>query len=287
MISEIVHRLLHRRPNTNKYDFGHILILGGAPGMVGAPLLAGEAALRTGAGLVTIASSAEVTGKLEKRVKEIMTLALPESQNVEVIADRLWSFIREHHVTVVIIGPGLAASSADLVRTFLARLHVPVILDAGGLTAFHGHLSVLRGIASKNPAVVITPHVGEYERLTNTLLPQHIHATSIATDFARRHGVTLVLKGHKTLVAQPDGSSYENTTGGPGLATAGTGDVLAGVIAGLIAQGVTPSGAVVAGVYLHGLAGDLASAAKTEPGVIASDIITALPEALKKADKSN
>lgn len=281
MTHEVIHRLLHRQSNANKYDFGHVLVVGGSPGMVGAPLLAGEAALRIGAGLVTVASSADVTSKLERRVKEVMTFALPDSQDVGATVDMLLSFIRRRHVTVVIIGPGLSESSADFVRTFLADLHVPVVLDAGGVAAFHGHLALLRDIASKNPAIIITPHTGEYEKLTMTVLPQDTRST--ITDFAKRYGVTVVLKGHKTLVVHPDGSSYENKTGNPGLATAGTGDVLSGVIAGLIAQGVAPANAAATGVYLHGLAGDLASAAKTEPGVIASDVIAALPIALKEA----
>lgn len=249
--------------------------------MVGAPLLAGEAALRIGAGLVTVASSAHVTSKLEKRVKEVMTLALPDSQDARAAVDMLLSFIRKRHVTVVVIGPGLSESSADFVRIFLAGLHVPVVLDAGGLSALHGHLALLRDVASKNPAIIITPHTGEYEKLTTTVLPHDTRTT--VTDFAKRYGVTVVLKGHKSLVGHPDGSSYENKTGNPGLATAGTGDVLSGAIAGLIAQGVTPGDAAETGVYLHGLAGDLASAAKTEPGVIASDVIAALPAALKEA----
>lgn len=285
MISEVIRQLLHRQQNANKYNFGHVLILGGSPGMVGAPLLTGEAALRAGAGLVTIASRADVTNKLEKRVKEIMTLALPESQTADETVDTLLSFISEHHVKVVVIGPGLSEPSANLVRTFLAHLHLPVILDAGGLAAFKGHLAVLRKIASINPAIVVTPHTGEYEKLTNTALTQHASAVhNTITDFAKRYGVTLVLKGHSTFTVRPDGSSYKNKTGNPGLATAGTGDVLSGVIAGLIAQGVASGDAAVVGVYLHGLAGDLASAAKTEPGVIASDVIAALPNAFKKAE---
>lgn len=284
MISEILRRLLYRQPNVNKYDFGHVLILGGSPGMVGAPLLAGEAALRTGAGLVTIASSTDVVNKLEKRVKEIMTFALPKPQGVTENIEALLLFIQKRHVTVVVIGPGLSADLAVLVPELLGRLHLPIVLDAGGLLSFRGHLAWLRDIAAKNSGIVLTPHTGEYEKLTNVTLPQSVRDTqSAVTNFVRQYQVTLVLKGHRTIVAQPDGTLYKNKTGNPGLATAGTGDVLSGVVAGLLAQGVKPGDAAINGVYLHGLAGDLACEAKTEPGIIASDVIAALPSAFKKA----
>lgn len=281
MNKEIFSRLLNRPASSHKYDYGHVLVVGGSPGMVGAPLLAGEAALRTGAGLVTIAAAAGVTDKLEKRVEEIMTLALPAK--VPGAAAMLESFITDRKVSVIVIGPGLAPGPepAALVTQLLRDLELPVIIDGGGLGAFKGKLDLLDKSPSKS--VILTPHEGEFQRLEQSPLPEkRSELKPLADRFAKAHGVTLVLKGHPTYIAHPGGSVYENTTGNPGLATAGTGDVLCGVIAGIISQDIEPVQAAEAGVYLHGLAGDIAAAEKTQPGMVASDVIAAIPAALKR-----
>lgn len=266
MDKEIFAKLLDRPADSHKYDYGHVLIVGGSPGMVGAPLLSGMAALRSGAGLVTIAAPAEVADKLERRVKEIMTLALP--------AD-LKDFIKARKVSAVVIGPGLkpAPESAALLDQ-LIETGLPLIIDGGAL-------DLIKDRSPKN--AILTPHTGEFQRLIDEKLPQERAATKpVAVKFAQARSLTLVLKGEPTYVAHLDGSIYENPTGNPGLATAGTGDVLTGVIAGLIAQHVEPGQAAEAGVYLHGLAGDIAAEAKTEPGMVAGDVIDALPEALRR-----
>jgi NAD(P)H-hydrate epimerase len=170
------------------------------------------------------------------------------------------------------------------VRSIVTQLSLPIVLDAGGLTAFYGRLPHLQEAARTNPNIIITPHTGEYAKLTGTdATKERAELTAQAVQFAKDDRLTLVLKGSHTIVCHPDRLFYENQTGNPGLATAGTGDVLTGMISGLLAQNVELGLAVETAVYLHGLAGDLAAAAKTQPGVIASDVIDFLPEALKKS----
>lgn len=284
MDTEVISKLLERRPDSHKYQFGHVLVVGGAPGMVGAPLLAGMAALRSGAGLVTIAAAAAVADKLERRVQEIMTLALPVDATAA--ASHLEDFIARRKVSVLVIGPGLSVTprNRSLVGHLLDNINLPVIVDGGALSTLQHHLDRLDDAASDN--LILTPHAGEFQRLYGKELPaERSELKPVAVDFAKDHALTLVLKGHPTYVAQSNGAPYENSTGNPGLATAGTGDVLSGMIAGLVAQGIAPQEAVQAGVYLHGLAGDIAAAAKTEPGMIASDVIDAIPAALKRAQE--
>ncbi|HVX57645.1 MAG TPA: NAD(P)H-hydrate dehydratase [Candidatus Saccharimonadales bacterium] len=276
---EIFAKLLNRPADSYKYQFGHVLVLGGSPGMVGAPLLSGLAALRTGAGLVTVAAAAEVTDKLERRVKELMTLSLPAEPAAA--AAEIQRFVRDRKVSVMVVGPGLAVTPGTraLLEQLLGTLELPLIIDGGGL----GALQTEWLPKAAPPAVILTPHTGEFQRLLPTALPsQRAALKPIAAQFAQANHVTLVLKGQPTYVAHSDGPVHENTTGNPGLATAGTGDVLSGTIAGLIAQHVEPPQAAEAAVYLHGLAGDLAADAKTEPGMIASDVIEAIPAAFQR-----
>jgi hydroxyethylthiazole kinase-like uncharacterized protein yjeF len=282
MFEEIFHRLLERPTDANKYDFGHVLVVGGSPGMVGAPFLAAEAALRTGAGLVTIASHANIIDKLEKRAEEIMTWRLDDDSTAAV--ETVMSFVTARKVSVVVIGPGQAPAFAGLAPVLLSKLNVPVVIDAGAITAFHGRLDLLKQAGNHNRNIILTPHAGEYQKLTGHKPPTNSKKLKqLVSRFAKDYSVTLILKGHQTLVARPDGRLYENLTGNPGLATAGTGDVLSGVIAGFLAQRVTD---IEAAVYLHGLAGDLAAQAKTQPGMIASDVIDQIPAALRLAARS-
>ncbi len=242
--------------------------------MVGAPFLTASAALRVGAGLVTIASSAEVIDKLEKRVLEIMTLALP-SDRLKVMK----KFIKERKVSVLVIGPGFGSGQADLIREIIQKVKLPMVIDGGGLAALQDNL----GLLSSSEDLILTPHLGEFQKFFDVKLPKNRdRLKAAAAKFASDNGVTLVLKGQPTYVAHRDGKVYINTTGGPALATAGSGDVLSGIIAGLVAQRIEQGEAAEAGVYLHGLAGDIAAKEKTEAGVIASDVIEALPGALKK-----
>jgi hydroxyethylthiazole kinase-like uncharacterized protein yjeF len=269
----ILRALLERDPEAHKYDFGHVLVLGGSPGMVGAPYLAARAVLRAGAGLVTIAAPAAVTAVLESRVNEIMTLALPENGAAEAAR----TFMAERRVSVVVMGPGAGPGWAEFMRELMMKVNVPAVIDAGGLAALVGHTDGLAGAGEANPGLILTPHAGEFKKLAGVAA-----SAGAAGSLAREHHVTIVLKGHRTVVAHPDGTAYTNQTGNPGMATAGTGDVLSGIIGGLLAQKLSPAEASVGGVYLHGLAGDLAGAAKTQPGLIAGDLIEYIPQAYCK-----
>lgn len=254
--------------------------------MVGAPLLSAQAALRTGAGLVTIASDAEVIDKLERRVEEIMTFRIAAEVSAAVAALKV--FMTKRKVSVLVIGPGQKPESSPLVRKLLQGWYLPTVVDGGALAAFRGHRSLFKEIAAKNHDVILTPHTGEYKKMTGDALPSDGAANPqlkhMAEHFAVNNGVTLVLKDHRTLVAHPDGKVYENQNGNPGMATAGTGDVLSGVIAGLLAQGADTVQATERGVYLHGSAGDIAAEIKTQPSMTASDIIECIPNALRQIE---
>ncbi len=286
MEHKLLSKLINRKDDTNKYSYGHVLIIGGSPGTVGAPLLSAMASLRIGAGLVTIASSINVIDKLEKRVLEAMTLRIPENENEAF--DSLNKFIKERKISVVLIGPGLVNFNANLIKKLIANISIPTILDAGALTCFKDDLVKLKQASIRNKQFIFTPHDGEFKKLTGIELPSDIHSRKeVAALYSKEFEVVLVSKANKTLVAGPDGSIYENYTGNPGLATAGTGDVLAGIIAGLLAQGFTTFEASQLGVYLHGLAGDIAAQEKTQPGIIASDVIEYLPNALSSKNMSS
>jgi ADP-dependent NAD(P)H-hydrate dehydratase / NAD(P)H-hydrate epimerase len=265
-----IEKILHRPADSYKYRFGHVLVAGGSPGMVGAPFLAARAALRIGAGLVTVAGSPEVIDKLEKRIEEIMTFRLGEARGLK-------AFIKERSISTVIAGPGLEPGAAlDILKQVGSDM--PLIIDGGALTALQGGLDILKSYC----AAVLTPHAGEFQRLIEAPLPSDkTELLKLAASFSDQWGIILVLKGNPTFVIDRQ-EIYENPTGGPALASAGTGDVLAGMIGGLIGQGLKPFEAAKLGVYLHGSAGELAAKAKTEPGVIASDVIELIPAALKQ-----
>lgn len=251
--------------------------------MVGAPVLAARAALRAGVGLATTASTAKVVELIDRDIEEVMTLVLPSWNEVVESAMTIEAFVKDRHVSVIVIGPGLPAVADRAIRAFLANIRLPLVIDAEALTALSGHLSVLKDAANMNRAVILTPHSEEYARLIKDE-PVEGEGRILAGEFAQRYGITLVLKHHHTTVASALGMIYENKTGNPGMATAGAGDVLSGIIAGILAQGVRPYKAAKMAVYLHGIAGDIAQGTKTEPGMIASDIIEAIPEAFRLLD---
>lgn len=274
-------QFLDRPATAHKYDFGHLLVVGGSPGMVGAPFLAAMAALRMGAGLATIASTESVVNKLEKRVLEVMTERIADLSVTSV--EQLATFARDRHVQAVVTGPGQDDAWHVFDRAFVAALSVPIVLDGGCLAAFRGRLDELKTLGRANPSIVLTPHAGEMERLAGVKLTDAPDARAAAAQaFADEHHVTVVLKGHNTVVASPGSGPYRNDTGNPGMATAGSGDVLAGVIGALLAQGLPAREAAERGVHLHGLAGDVAAGQHTQPGMIASDLITYLPDALRR-----
>lgn len=274
-------RLLHRPADANKYDFGHVLVIGGSPDMPGSILMAGEGALRIGAGVATVVSDKETISRVAGQKQELITLGLSESYSPQ-DAQNLLNYIKAHAVSAVAMGPGLAPGEAySFVRHILPHIDVPMVLDAGGIDAFKKHISLLSDVAESQP-IIITPHVGEFSALTGDEYESHADAGAAAKEFAEEHGLTVVLKGHRTLVVRPSGKAFVNLTGNPGMATAGAGDVLTGMIAGLVSQKMPLHDAVEIAVYVHGLAGDIAAEEETEPGMIAGDIIKNIPAALQK-----
>lgn len=259
-----------RRPrNSTKFDSGHVLVCGGSPGLTGAPCLAAEAAMRAGAGYVTACVPVELSAVFETRLLEVMTAPLTVEEVLE----------RAQRGGAAVVGPGVGRleDAAELARALAAALELPVVLDADGLNAHAGRLTDL---AARRAATVLTPHEGELARLLGTdsaaVKARRLHH---AREAAREAAAVVVLKGDDTLVARPDGRVAVSPGATPALATAGTGDVLAGVLGALLAMGLAPFTAACAGVRLHARAGLLAAERIGGEGVIASDVVAALPAA--------
>jgi NAD(P)H-hydrate epimerase len=270
--------------NAHKGTFGHVLVIAGSAGKGGAAVKAGLSAFRVGAGRVTLALPSDLEGTLPERPLEIMTLPLPQTADRSLGKAALEPLIKfAKDKTVAAIGPGLSThpETAQVVHGLIAQLAIPMVIDADGLNNLVGHLDLLK---QARAPIVLTPHPGEMGRLIGTTTAEvQADRLGIAADFVRRHPVTLVLKGARTIIASRSGAMTINSTGNPGMATAGTGDVLTGMIAGLIAQGHTPDTAACLGVYLHGLAGDLAAAEVGAVGLLAGDLIHRIPAAITKA----
>jgi NAD(P)H-hydrate epimerase len=280
---ETVRRLIpDRRVSSHKGTYGHAGIVAGSVGKTGAAAMTARAALRVGAGLVTVATPASVNDTLEAKLLEAMTVPMPETKARTLARaglEEILSFIAAR--TAVAIGPGLTThpETVELIHALLPRLDKPSVLDADALNALAGRTSLLEHC--KVPPV-LTPHPGEMARLVEGPSTRSINDDRIgsAVTFAQARRVMLVLKGARTVVAHPDGRAAICPTGNPGMATAGTGDVLTGMIVGLLAQGLGPWDAACAGTYLHGLAGDLAAAERGLGGLTAGDVIEQIPHAL-------
>ena len=284
MTPPISKAFLHRRSDTHKGDYGHILVVGGSIGLTGAPVLCAQAALRAGAGLVTLAVPESIYFIVASKLTEVMVHPLSEGSSGVLTGgalEQLRPLVKK--VNCVAVGPGLSQQPAaqHFVRKFLAIVHLPVVLDADGITAFAGRQR--RQLAKVKGSLVLTPHPGEMARLLgiSTEAVQE-NRLKVARELARETRGVIVLKGHKTVVAAPIGKSYINQTGNPGMATAGMGDLLTGIIAAFIGQGLDPFAAAKAGVYLHGLAGDIAARRVGQASLIASDVLAALPDAFRK-----
>ena len=275
-------RLIGPRPaESNKGNYGHVLVVGGSLGKAGAAAMAGMAVLRAGAGLATVATPRSVLGTVSGFHPELMTEPLPETDAGTISTgarDRIEGLAKGK--TVLAIGPGISRDSqtAEMVRSLIARLRLPVVLDADGLNAFEGRTDEING---KGRTLVITPHPGEMARLAGcTITDVQKERLGVARKFAREHELVVVLKGHRTLVVRPDGEAWVNTTGNPGMATGGTGDILTGMVAGLMAQHSTEVfAAVLAAVHLHGLAGDVMCEKVGEHSLVATDLLEGLPGA--------
>lgn len=272
-----------RPPSSHKGTFGHAGILAGSVGKTGAAALAARAALRMGTGLVTVAVPSSINDILEAKLLEAMTLPLPETKARTLARsglDRVLAFMQAR--TAIAIGPGLSThpETVELVQSLMKHLDRPTVLDADALNALTSRASLLT--ECKIPPI-LTPHPGEMARLEVEATSQSVNADRIGTArrFARERGVFLVLKGARTVIARPDGLLAICPTGNPGMATAGTGDVLTGMIVGLLAQGVPAWEAACAATYLHGTAGDLAAQQLGQAGMLAGDLIAHIPYALQ------
>ena len=275
----LLDRLLPVRPrNAHKGDFGRVLILAGSVGYTGAPALAANAVLRCGAGLIFVGVPEMVYPIVACKLDEPMVFPLPATAQgglseaaIPQITERLQG------CDAVLVGPGLGrgAEIRSVVTAVLENAACPVILDADGINALEGHIDVLR--AARCP-VLLTPHDGEFRRLGGDPSPENRFASAKA--LAAAYGVTVLLKGHRTLVLG-DGRAYLNTTGNPGMATGGSGDVLAGILLALLGQGAAPVEAAAAAAWLHGSVGDDCAAAIGEYGMTPTDMILALPSYLK------
>jgi NAD(P)H-hydrate epimerase len=268
-----------RTPDSHKGDFGRVLVVAGSRGKTGAAHLSAVGALRSGAGLVTVATPLSCQPVIAAMAAEYMTEGLAENDHgldLEGV-DRVLEWARD----VVAIGPGLgrADGTRQFIRQLVDRATMPLVIDADGLNAFAGDPEKLAGREGRD--VIITPHPGEMGRLVG-MSTDEVQASrlEIARNFASAHHVYVVLKGHRTLIATPDGKVFINPTGNPGMATGGTGDVLTGMIAAWLAQLLDAEAACKLAVYLHGMAGDLAEADEGEVGMTSADVASHLGDAV-------
>jgi hydroxyethylthiazole kinase-like uncharacterized protein yjeF len=270
-----------RERQTNKGDYGKVLIISGSRGMTGAGCLAARAAHRAGAGLVYLAVPGSLLPVYGASLTETIVIPVEDQGKGHIVLDGVVFLEKQMEgKDVIAAGPGLSVNEGTI--GFISRIiessTLPLVLDADALNAIAHDVSVLKRLKT---TAVITPHPGEMARLTGKSTDQvQRDRVNMAREFASKWGVITVLKGFRTVVALPDETIYINLTGNPGMATAGTGDVLTGIIAGLIAQGIKPEDAAVAGVYLHGLAGDIAAFKKGEYGLVASNLVDEIPGAI-------
>jgi ADP-dependent NAD(P)H-hydrate dehydratase / NAD(P)H-hydrate epimerase len=278
--SSVLQALPRRGAASTKFSSGHVLVVGGSRGLTGAPRMAALGAMRAGAGYVTACVPAEVQAILATGPPELMTRGLPDADGALTQAGVEQTLAATARAGALALGPGLGrrGEAAAFARDLAGRAEVPLVLDADGLNA---HVGYLQQLAKRPPASVLTPHAGELARLlesdSETIERRRLAHARVA---AQRAGAVVVLKGDDTLVADPSGLVGVSPGDSPGLATAGTGDVLCGVVAALLSQGLDPFPAACAAVSLHAQAGRLAArTVGSAEGVIASDVIAALPAA--------
>jgi NAD(P)H-hydrate epimerase len=275
--------LFYRKPSSHKGNFGHLLVIAGSPGMTGAATLTALSALRVGAGLVTLGIPESLNPILEIKLTEVMTLPLPETPQ-KTLSSEAFGKIKEFagRCRAMALGPGISVEeeTRKLVEMIIRDLSIPLVLDADGINNLVGEVSLLQQYTAP---LIITPHPGEMSRLLEIEVAQvqkdRIESTVALAKLAR---AIAVLKGAGTIIADKEGESWINSTGNPGMASGGTGDVLTGIIGGLLVQGFSPLSVAQIGVYLHGLAGDLAAQKKGETSLIAGDVLENLPDAIRR-----
>ena len=274
-------KIPQRSAAAHKGHTGHLLILAGSPGKTGAAAMTATAAIRAGAGLVTLGISKSLNPVLETMVTEVMTVGMPETADGaldESAHKSVASLIKEKRCLAMGPGLGTHGSTGRLVHRLIEESHVPMVVDADGLNLIAAEPSVL---SRRRSPIILTPHPGEMARLSgDSTADIQNDRIGHARSFAERYQVHVVLKGAATVVARPDGTVFVNATGNPGMAAGGMGDVLTGLIAGLITQGVETSAAAQAGVYLHGMAADRMAKKKAPVGYLATEVIDTLPEVM-------
>jgi NAD(P)H-hydrate epimerase len=280
---DLAPHLAPRDPESHKGTFGHVVLVAGSPGLAGAAALAARGALRAGAGLVTAALPASIAPPYLPGLPEVMLLPLPDDA-AGAVGRTASALVQERlsRAGILAVGPGLSrsAGSARLVRELCSLAETPLVLDADALYALAG--AGPEATAGRRVAAVLTPHPGEIARLLgNSAAEVQADRVAAARSCAERFHAVVVLKGSRTVVAPPGGSAWINPTGNPGMAAAGMGDVLTGVIAAHLARGMSPLVAALLGVYLHGLAGDLAAAAAGPWGILASEVANLVPAAVR------
>ena len=271
-----------RRKGTHKGTYGQLFILSGSLGKTGAAVMGAKAALKMGAGLVTVGTPESCLPIVARSMVELMTEPLPETP------EKTLSFEALKKVTtlvkdkdVLMVGPGISThpSTSELVFSLIPKLRLPVVFDADALNIFASKPGILKSLPRR---AVLTPHPGEFARLLNLSTQDVVERKlELAPQFAERYGVYLVLKGYRTITATPEGKVFINSTGNPGMATAGSGDVLSGMIASMIMQEKNMLEAILAAVYVHGLSGDIGAKRLGEKTLTAGNIITYLPSAIK------
>ncbi len=279
-----------RKNNSHKSDYGKLLIIAGSKGMSGAAYLSGEAALKSGAGLITIACPECINNVLESKTTEVMTMPLDDNDGC-ISYNGISKLLKKvSEADAVLIGPGLGRGRdiVEVVKEVLRRSTVPVIVDADALYAVSQDVNMLKECTCE---LVFTPHAMEMSRLTGIDVKEiESDRINVSRDFSDETGAVLLLKGHHTLVTSPSLKQYINNTGNAGMASAGSGDVLAGIISALIAKGIDCTHAAVAGAYIHGLAGDIAETKYGTEYMSATNIIECLGEAfcrILQVDKIN
>ena len=277
--------LLRLKPDVHKNQYGHILIIAGSRNMLGASALCGLAAMRSGAGLVTLAVPQSLNTSLQKKISPVlMTFPLKETSAQSFSTEAFGQLQKRlQDFDVIVIGPGLSQhpGTEKFILKVITTVPQPLLIDADALNALTKKPKLLTWTST---AMILTPHPGEMSRLIGTPKKSiEQHRNKVSQEFARQYHCVLLLKGHRTIVAGPNGESYTNTTGNAGMATAGSGDVLAGIIAALLGQGLTAFEAAKCGAYLHGKAGDLAARERSKAAMIATDIIDHIPQAIKKS----
>jgi NAD(P)H-hydrate epimerase len=279
--TDVARILPKRKIDAHKYSFKKVFVLAGSRGYIGAAAMTAEGVLRAGGAMVMLGTPVSVYPILAKKLSEVMVTPLPETSTGSVSLSA-WKDLERHleWADIVVLGPGLSREpeTIQVIQRIVSESRKYLLVDADGLNALSEKISILK--KNKNPNIILTPHSGELSRLINVNAKQiDANRLEIAQDTAKKFNVTLVLKGVPTITANAEGFAYVNSTGNPGMATGGSGDVLSGIIAGLWSQGMETCEAAYAGVYLHGLSGDLGRDVLGEKSLLAGDLLKYLPQA--------